>query len=316
MAAQRRPVRVQYLGMSGSTIECVAAMVTILTSPFPCREITVLFCQEHEHPQPEQQHYAVSFAIWDWLGHDLTIVPDGFGTHAGTGGWGLAVVLELIEYYRIPLKEKWIDDVNQFWRINAGFPTERDIKDLHVDDHWAPSWRLHVGHYGPRLWAHALDGEAGPFPHWLLEPELVKCVRGIERDPANAVFQAAKRLEVIVRQIGGYDATLIGDNLITEAMLSQRARLVPHGATDNETQAWALLFRGAIGAFKNPLSHRDVELSMDEATQRILTVNLLIQRLKADFPEKFPQQHKADELDDDGLAEEEDDADVSYRGAP
>ena len=309
MAAQRRELPVQYLGVPGSTHECVQAMVTILTSPFPCGGMTVLFCQEHEQPHPQPQHYAVSFVIWDWLGREVTIVPDGFGTHNGTGGWGLELVLELIQFYRVPLKEKWIRAVNQFERINSGYPTERDMRDLHVDDHWAPSWPLHVGKFGPYLWSEALGGESGPFPYWLLEPELVECVQGIERDPASAVFQATKRLEVIVRQIGGYGADLVGEALINEAMLGKRAKLVPHGATAGEVQAWASLFRGAIGAFKTPLSHRDVNLTVGDATQRVLTVNLLIRALKSDFPEKFPKDDETDEIDEVAEADEEDEAD-------
>jgi Protein of unknown function (Hypoth_ymh) len=62
---------------------------------------------------------------------------------------------------------------------------------------------------------------------------------------------------------------------------------VPHGATVSETQAWANLFRGAVGAFKNPQSHRDVRLNTVDAAGQLLTVNLLISKLKADFPEQF-----------------------------
>jgi hypothetical protein len=51
-------------------------------------------------PRPEQVLDAVLFVVWDWLESDITIIPDGFGTHAGTGGWGLAVVLE--HYDRLP----------------------------------------------------------------------------------------------------------------------------------------------------------------------------------------------------------------------
>jgi len=82
MTARRDPLPIQYLGEPGTTHPCVQAMVTILTSPYRCREITVVF----QKKQPGEDSYAVCFVIWDWLGCELTIVPDGFGTHAGTGG--------------------------------------------------------------------------------------------------------------------------------------------------------------------------------------------------------------------------------------
>lgn len=79
---ERDPLSIQYLGCSGATHPCVEAMVTILTSPYQCREITAVF----QEKQPGEDSYAVCFVIWGWLGCEITIVPDGFGTHNGTGG--------------------------------------------------------------------------------------------------------------------------------------------------------------------------------------------------------------------------------------
>jgi hypothetical protein len=140
---------IQYLGRAGTTQPCVEAMVTILTSPYRCQEITVVF----QEKQPGEDSNAVCFVVWDWLDCDITIVPDGFGTHAGTGGWGLALVLSLIQFYQIPLKEKWVE-ARQFERIASGHPTARDREQLHIADYGAPSWRFHEGilvlNYGHR----------------------------------------------------------------------------------------------------------------------------------------------------------------------
>ena len=127
--------------------------------------------------------------------------------------------------------------------------------------------------------------------------------RELEQDPDHAVFQAVKRLEIIIREIGSYDAGLIGVALITEAMGKQGA-LRPRGATEDEAEAWFLLFRGAIGAIKNPQSHRHVHLTLREAAAQILTVNLLLRKLKTDFPERF---NRDDGEQDDELEDEEDD---------
>lgn len=283
MPATRHPLSLQYLGARGDTQSCVDAMVTILTSPYPCREITVVFGDTY--PADENRHFSVLFVIWDWVGHEITIVPDGFGTHEGTGGWGLAIVLELIQYYQVHLVEKWIEKA-QFNRIADGFPTERDRQQLHHADYGAPSWPLHLDDFGSELWAQ-LPLKA--FPHWLLEPELVADVKGVEQDPDSAAFRAVKRLEVIIRGMGGYAADLLGEKLINTAMGSQGS-FQPLGATESERQAWASLFRGAMGAFKNPQSHRDVKLSMEDAAGQILAVNLLIRKLKRDFPKSFKKK--------------------------
>ncbi len=290
---ERPALPIQYLGRSGTTQPCVEAMVTILTSPYRCREITVVF----QEKQPGEDSYAVCFVVWDWLSCEITIVPDGFGTHAGTGGWGLAVVLSLIQFYQIPLKEKWVE-ARQFERIANGHPTARDREQLHQADHGTPSWPFYVGDFGSRLWAQA-GYETTQFPYWLIEPELLGDVKDIERNPGSAVFQAARRLEMLVRALGPYPAELVGQALVNQAMGEGRP-FEPQGATASERQAWAHLFRGVMGAIRNPEGHRDQQLKLEDAIGQILTVNMLLRKLKQDFPEKFRKEEDTNSEDEEG----------------
>jgi len=251
--------------------------------------------------QPGEDSYAACFVIWDWLGCEMTIVPDGFGTHAGTGGWGLAGVLSLIQFYQIPLKEKWVKR-EQFERIASGHPTARDREQLHHADFGAPSWPYFQQDFGAELWAQA-GYETAQFPFWLMEPELLQDIKDLERNPGIAVFQVVRRLEIIVRTIGEYPAKLIGKPLIEEAMgENERGRLKPLGATEDERQAWFSLFRGVIGAFKNPESHRDQQLKLEDAIGQILIINTLLRKLKQDFPDKFrKEEHTSSEEDEEAL---------------
>jgi Protein of unknown function (Hypoth_ymh) len=271
---------IQYLGRSGTTHPCVEAMITILTSPYRCREITVVFQEQ----QLGEDSHAVCFVVWDWLGCEITIVPDGFGTHNGTGGWGLALVLGLIEFYQIPLKEKWIE-AKQFKRIASGHSTSRDREQLHQADYCTPSWPFHVRDFGSRIWAQAAY-ETTQFPYWLIEPELLDDVKDIERSPGGAVFQAARRLEIILREIGSYPANLGGQRLIEQAM-GDSGPLRPLGTTTSEREAWVHLFRGGVGAIRNPEGHRDQQLKPEDAISQVLTINMLLRKLKQDFPENF-----------------------------
>ncbi len=295
-------LRVQYLGKRGATYPCVRAMVTILTSAYSCSEITVVF-REH---LPEEDHTAVCFVIWDWPDYgSMTIVPDGFGTHHGTGGWGLGVVLALIQFFQVPLKEKWVE-ADQFERIANGYPTEHDGEQLHQADHCAPSWPSFFHDYEDRghlLWAD-LPRERSQFPYWVIEPELLDDVKDIERNPGLAVFQAARRLEMVIRSLGPYDAHLTGEPLVNEAMGTGRP-FEPHGATPNERLAWAHLFRGVVGAIRNPESHRDQQLSLKDAMGQVFTVNMLLRKLKADFPNHFRPAALSGGADEDEQEREE-----------
>lgn len=71
MTRQKRQLIVQYLGSRGVTLPCLQAVVTILASPYRCRNATVIF----EKRAPGQTHSAVCFAVWDWLDHPVTIIP-------------------------------------------------------------------------------------------------------------------------------------------------------------------------------------------------------------------------------------------------
>lgn len=279
----RESLDIQYLGKRGLTYPCVQAMATILTSSYPCSEITVVFREQAR----EEDHTDVCFVIWNWLYYGMTIVPDGFGTHRGTGGWGLGIVLALIQFFQVPLKEKWVED-EQFERIANGYPTQRDYEQLQQADQCTPSWPGFLQDYEHSrhvLWKD-LPQERFHFPYWAIEPELLGDIKDIERNPGSTVFQVARRLEIVIRELGSYTADLVGDKLVNEAMGTGKP-FEPHGATASERLAWANLFRGAVGAIRNPEGHRDQQLGLKDAMGQILTLNMLLRKLKADFPEHF-----------------------------
>jgi hypothetical protein len=194
-------------------------------------------------------------------------------------------VLDLIAFYAIPLKEKWVTP-EMFGRLTSGFPTNRDLVALHQADFGPPSWPLHRGNFDDLTWQALAFERPEQFPFWLLEPEILAEVKVFDADPESAVFRAVQRLDILVRQLGSYEPRLVGEGLINQAM-GRDGAYAPHGATEAEVLAWANLFRRAVGALKYPQSHRDVNLSRQDAAGQIITVNLLVRKLKQDFPEKF-----------------------------
>ncbi len=82
----------------------------------------------------------------------------------------------------------------------------------------------------------------------------------IRGDYDTAVFRAYKEVEVRVRSKAGLSADLIGVNLMRRAFNSEGGLLSDMEALPAERQATADLFAGSIGLFKNPSSHRRVNL--------------------------------------------------------
>jgi uncharacterized protein (TIGR02391 family) len=80
-----------------------------------------------------------------------------------------------------------------------------------------------------------------------------------------AVFEAFKRVEIAVRHGGGFAATDLGPNLMRAAFHEDRGPLTDDSIPTAERQAISSLFAGAIGAFKNPGSHR--EAGLDDPTR-------------------------------------------------
>ena len=99
----------------------------------------------------------------------------------------------------------------------------------------------------------------------------------IRGDYDTAVFQAYKEVEVRVRKKAKYSDDLIGVKLMRTAFHPEDGPLRNSEANSSERQAMSDLFSGSVGLFKNPSSHREVNLNNpSEAAEIILFANYLL----------------------------------------
>jgi uncharacterized protein (TIGR02391 family) len=97
-----------------------------------------------------------------------------------------------------------------------------------------------------------------------------------------AAFQAMKAVEVAVRETAGLEAGDLGVKLMRRAFDVENGALTDPAAERSERQALSDLFAGAIGTYKNPHSHRDVDLTDPvEATEIVMMANLLLRIVDA-----------------------------------
>ena len=96
-----------------------------------------------------------------------------------------------------------------------------------------------------------------------------------------AVFAAMKSVEVPVRQMANLPDGLVGTKLMQVAFgPSEPGPLVDGEAEAGEQVATMELFKGAMGAFKNPSSHRPVDYAnATEAAEIVLLADLLMRIL-------------------------------------
>jgi uncharacterized protein (TIGR02391 family) len=93
-----------------------------------------------------------------------------------------------------------------------------------------------------------------------------------------AVMLAMKAVEVAVREASGIGGDgLVGVKLMRAAFAPEGGPLTDPDAEGGERVARIELFAGAIGSFKNPHSHRDVDVSDPlEAIEAIYLANMLL----------------------------------------
>jgi uncharacterized protein (TIGR02391 family) len=91
-----------------------------------------------------------------------------------------------------------------------------------------------------------------------------------------AVLSTFKAVEIAVRRAGGYEEGELGTRLVRKAFDPENGPLADKTLELGEKKAQSDLFAGAIGAAKNPASHRDVEMTKAEAARVLLFASYLL----------------------------------------
>jgi uncharacterized protein (TIGR02391 family) len=121
--------------------------------------------------------------------------------------------------------------------------------------------------------------EAADFPKSLIHQSIAEKVwRSLMRnDLDEAVFAAFKAVEEAVRAAGGFAANDIGVPLMRKAFDKNTGPLTDMSHPEAERDALQHLFAGAIGSYKNPHSHRTVNLTdLREAQEQIVIASHLL----------------------------------------
>ena len=115
-------------------------------------------------------------------------------------------------------------------------------------------------------------------PRATLHPAIVEScwpafIRG---DYDTAVFQAFRELEVAIRNAGAFKPEDYGVVMARKAFHETNGLLTDHSKPAAEREALANLMAGALGSYKNPHSHRKVQLGAEEASEMVVLSSHLL----------------------------------------
>ena len=92
----------------------------------------------------------------------------------------------------------------------------------------------------------------------------------------SAVLQAFKTIETQIRAKISADPEDVGVKLIRKAFNPENGPLTDHNLPKAEQEAFCNYIAGAFGYYKNPCSHRDVEMDFISAFDRIVVASDLL----------------------------------------
>jgi len=119
---------------------------------------------------------------------------------------------------------------------------------------------------------------AAILPSALIHPAILEKSHSafMRGDHDIAVFAAFKAIEVAVRSACGFSDGELGVPLMRKAFHPETGPLTDKSVVPSEREATAALFAGAIGAAKNPSSHREFEMNKAEAARLIVFASHLM----------------------------------------
>lgn len=261
------PACIQYHGEPGATKPCVDAVVRLVQSRVGIKAARILSCRN----EVTTDH---ALLLTDEV-EDQYFVKAGFASgYGGEGPRGLSFVLALLEQHGADIDECEIaEDVLE--RSHLSGLTADDLRRIREAEGRYPRMSKYIDEtdferqHDGTLWRNVLP----IMPLALIDPRIADLAMVFWARPSDTLRTGYARLEDIVRARA--NLTSYGDDLFTQAFLRDGAPLTWKCHEPAEIKGRANLFKGAVLAHRNPLAHRELQISPEDALSEFLLLNHL-----------------------------------------
>lgn len=115
-------------------------------------------------------------------------------------------------------------------------------------------------------------------PETYVHPEIVKKAFKLLNDGhyESAVLQAFKCIETKIRKLIKADSDEVGVRLIRKAYHPETGKHTNYNLPTSERESFVNYISGSFGFYKNPSSHRDIELDYISTFERLVVASSLL----------------------------------------
>ena len=258
--------QLQYHGDNGVTQDCLNAILRLINYGDFITHAKLL--------SNERRH---GFILYTQEGEVIAIKRGFASGYTGEGPRGLAKALSLLERHGADIREYELEsDVMQ--RFDFGCLTVADYDSIdHTKLIYPQNWYDYVLGHTDLLQNHNeklnnLFPEAIPFG--IIDSRLTDIAISFRNSPVSMLRQAYCRLENTVRDRIGLKG-LSSTGLFKKAFQGNESYLTWNVDTTNEKESRAQIFINFFGAFRNRISHQEIQLTHRECVREFLLINQL-----------------------------------------
>lgn len=252
----------QYIGVSGSTSQCVKAVESVIFFGDKIESASILsWGQKHA-------------LLLETEFNDFIAIKSGFTSgYLGAGPRGLSKVVRLLLRYAQEINEYDVS-LSTIEKLDNCFLKQKDLDNIFAQQPIRPNrWQDYIFDTHDNIESVICSA---PFlmPYDILDTRLISIALEFENNPDNALMSAYRKLESCVSEKSGIQNEN-GSKLFSKAFLGSESPLYWGEIDSGEEKGRANIFSAAYMAYRNRRAHNNLIDDFSGEIRELLLINQL-----------------------------------------